>query len=101
MRNSSICDCECNKARKIGEYLDIKNCSCEKYLIGKFVLGWEDEILNKNKTSPDNKNLTCKKNSRLIDTILLVIIYLLLLAVVSICSYYHYKRDSIKSEYVL
>ena len=99
MRNSCICDCD--KACKIDEYLDIKNCSCEKYLIGKFVLGWEDEILNKNKTSPDNKNLTCKKNSRLIDTILLVIIYLLLLAVVSICSYYHYKRDSIKWEYVL
>ena len=96
MRNSCICDCECDKACKIDEYLDIKNCSCEKYLIGKFVLGWEDETLNKTKTSPDNKNLTCKKNSRLIDTISLVIIYLLLLAVASICSYYHYKRDSIK-----
>ena len=32
-----MCDCEYNKACKIDEYLDIKNCSCEKRLIGKLV----------------------------------------------------------------
>ena len=26
------CDCECNKACKFHEYLDIKNCSCERHL---------------------------------------------------------------------
>ena len=35
MLNSSKCDCECNKAYKIDEYLNIKNCSCEKRLYGK------------------------------------------------------------------
>ena len=37
MWNSSICDCECNKACKIGEYLDIKNCLCKKRFFGKLV----------------------------------------------------------------
>ena len=46
MRNRSTGDCECNKACKIDEYLDIKNCSCERRLISKLVLQCEDEILN-------------------------------------------------------
>ena len=30
MWNLSACDCGCNKGRRIDDYLDIKNCSCEK-----------------------------------------------------------------------
>ena len=29
MRNPSTYDCECNKACKIDEYLDVENCACE------------------------------------------------------------------------
>ena len=36
--NPSRCDCEYNKACKIGEYLDIKNCLCKKRFFGKLVL---------------------------------------------------------------
>ena len=36
---------ECNKACEIDEYLDIKNCSCEKNLIDRIILAFEDEIL--------------------------------------------------------
>ena len=46
MWNLSICGCECNKACKIDEYLVIKNCSCEKRLIEKLLLEYEDKILN-------------------------------------------------------
>ena len=53
--NSSICDCKCKKACKIYEYLDIKNCSCEKGLIGKLVLECQDEMLNTTETSHDDK----------------------------------------------
>ena len=42
--NPSACDFQCNKACKIDEFLDIKNWSCEKRLIGKLVLECEDEI---------------------------------------------------------
>ena len=50
LNNGYICDistsdCECNKAFKIDEYLDIKNCSCEKHLFSNLVLTCEDEIL--------------------------------------------------------
>ena len=38
MRNPNTCDCECIKACEIDEYLDTKNCSCEKRLIGKIIL---------------------------------------------------------------
>lgn len=30
MWNPSKCYCECDKAHKIGEYVDVKNCSCIK-----------------------------------------------------------------------
>ena len=46
LRNSSTCDCECNKAWKICAYLDIKNFSCKERLFGKLVLPCGDEILN-------------------------------------------------------
>ena len=36
--------CKCNKAFKIDEYLDIKNCSSEKRLISKLVLECGDEV---------------------------------------------------------
>ena len=36
--NSGTCDCECNEAYKIAEYLYIKNCLCEKSLFDKLVL---------------------------------------------------------------
>ena len=62
MWNPRACDWECNKACKIDEYLDVKNCSCEKRLIGKFVLECEDEILNTTKTLlNDKKSNICKK----------------------------------------
>ena len=55
MWNPSACDCECNKVYEISEYLDIKNCSCEKRLIDKLVLPTEDEILTTTETSSDDK----------------------------------------------
>ena len=61
------------------KYLDIKNCSCEKSLIDKLVLACEDEILNATENSLDDKKITCKKNTRFIHTISLVIACLLLL----------------------
>ena len=61
MWNPSTCDCECNKACKIDEYLDIKNCSCEKNLIGKLLLECEDEILNSTRTLRNDKKVVCAK----------------------------------------
>ena len=57
MWNPSTCDCECSKACIIDEYLDIKNCSCEKRIFGKLVLACEDGILNTTETSLDNEKV--------------------------------------------
>ena len=50
MWNPSTFDCECNKACKIDEHLDIKICSCKQRLIGRLLLACEDKILNSTKT---------------------------------------------------
>ena len=44
MWNPSTCDCECNKACKIDEYIDNRNCSCKKCLNGKSVFACEVEM---------------------------------------------------------
>ena len=65
--NTSIYDCDCNKASKVDKYLDTKNCSHEKRLIGKLVSECEDEILNKiDENSLVDKKLTYRKNNCLI-----------------------------------
>ena len=78
------------------EYLDTKNCSSEKRLIG-----CEDDILNTNGASPDNKEEICKKSNFLIYTILLVVIFLLSLAVIYYGFHYYYNKDWIKKEHIL
>ena len=51
MWNPSTYDSECNKDCKIDEYLDIKNCSCEKCLSRKLTLACKNKILNTAETS--------------------------------------------------
>ena len=46
---------------KIDEYLNIKNCSCEKTLFGKLVLACKDETLNKTEAWLNDTKVTCKK----------------------------------------
>ena len=82
-----MCDCGCDKAFKIDEYLDIINCSCKKRLFGKLVLACEDEILNTTETSLNDKKVTCVKNNYLFYMISWVIICLLFV-VISISCYY-------------
>ena len=88
-----VCVIVSNKACKIDEYLDAKNCFCEKRVIGKLVLEYEDETLNATENSFDHKKVTCRKNNCLIHTISLGIICLLLLTAVSIGRYYYCIRD--------
>ena len=99
MWNASTCDCECNKACKIDEYLDIKNCSCEKHLIGKLVLECEDEILNTTETLLNDKKVAHEKSNCLLHTISLVIVYFLLLVVVCVSCYFFYTKYRLKQPF--
>ena len=84
----STCDCKCNKNCKIDEYLDIKNCSCEKRLFGKLALACENEKLITTETSLNDRKVACEKSDCLIHTISLAITCLLLLVVIFIsCCY--------------
>ena len=64
MWNPSMCDCDCNKACKIDEYLDIKICLFKKHLFGKLVLACEDEMLNITETLLHDQKVTCKKKKK-------------------------------------
>ena len=41
---SSNCECECDKACNVGEYLDCKNCQCKKKLVDKLVIECTENI---------------------------------------------------------
>ena len=69
-----MCDFKCNKACKTNEHLHIKNCSCEKRLIDKLVLEFEDEILNTTENLLDDKKVACAKSNCLIGNCMLVFI---------------------------
>ena len=87
----STCDCECKKAYKVDEYLNIENCSCGKRLFDKLILTCKDKILSTTETLLDNKILICENNC-LFHFLSMVIIGTLLLAAVSIGCYYYYTR---------
>ena len=42
--NSSNCECECDKASDVGEYLDYENCKCRKELVDKLVDGCTETV---------------------------------------------------------
>ena len=63
MWNLSTCHCKDNNACKIDEYLDIKNCSCKKCVIGKLVLAYIDETINITETPLSDEKVTCEKNN--------------------------------------
>ena len=98
--NPSTYDCECDKARKISEYLDTKNCSCKKHLFGELVLACEDEMLNTIETTIVEKKVICEKNNCLIHTISLINICLFSLVCISIsCHYYLRNKDVLSYQY--
>ena len=46
--NPSICECECDKACNIGQYLDYKNCNYREELIDKLVVECSEDIISGN-----------------------------------------------------
>ena len=65
----SACDCECYKTCRSDKYLDAKNCSCEKRLLDKSLLTYENNILNTIENSLLDKKVRCEKNNFLIHTL--------------------------------
>ena len=61
MWDPSMSDCDCHKACKIDEYLDITKTLCKKRLFGKLVLACEGEILNTTETLLNDKRSNMQK----------------------------------------
>ena len=80
------------------DFLDIKNCSCEKHLLRKSVLACEMRYQTQVKSQIFFTSLISEENNNLIYTTLLVIISLLLLVVISINCYYCYIKHWIKND---
>ena len=60
MWNPSICECQCDKWCKPGQYFDHKNCACKNKLIGRLI-GEFTSVINgtmiNNKDSGNNNTL--------------------------------------------
>lgn len=66
MENPSACDYECNKACKVDKYLNTKNCSNKKGVLGKLLLSYGDKILNTNETLFNDEKVACAKSNCLV-----------------------------------
>ena len=86
--NPSICECQCDKGCKPGQYLDHKNCVCKNKLIGRLTEECTSVI---NETMINNKdNITNNNNTYLI----LFIVFLIEFIVFLIGFIYYYCRNN-------
>ena len=87
--NPSICECQCDKWCKPGQYLDHKNCVCKNKLIGRVIEECTSVI---NETMINNKNDITNNNTYLI----LLIVFLIGFIVFLIGFIYYYCRNNAK-----
>ena len=103
IRNSSNCECECNKSCDFGEYLDYKNCKCRKKLVDKLVEECNENIdgykMRHNETLDviplnDYKKV---RNSRTIYIVLSAVFFITSICISSVFIYFHWylKNDSV------
>ena len=74
----------------------IKDFFEKKSLVGKLVLACEYETLKTTESLHDDKKVTREKYNCLINTVLLLIICLFILAVISVSCYHYYSGYWIK-----
>ena len=75
--NPSNCECECNKSCDFSEYLDYKNCICEKRLVNELIDEFTetiDEVKLTKITLAENEN-NYKTDSYILYIVLLSIVF--------------------------
>ena len=80
--NPCNCDCECDKACNVGEYLDYENCKCRQKLVDKLVdecTETVEEVKLAKITPAENEN-SYKCSSCIVYTVLYWIFLQLMLA---------------------
>ena len=48
IQNPSNCECKCDKACDVGEYLDYENCKCRKRFVDKLVEECNEILMKQN-----------------------------------------------------
>ena len=95
--NPSNCECECDKLRDAGEYLDYKNCKCTKNIIEKCNENIDEKKLHANKmiyssTLNDYEKIcsSCERSSCTIYIVFLVIFFIISVSISSVFIYFHW-----------
>ena len=94
MWNPSICDCQCDKWCKPGQYLHYKNCVCKNKLIGRVVEECTS-IINETMINNNKDNITNINNTYLILFIVFLIGFIVFL-IGFIYYYYHNNANKRK-----
>ena len=101
--NPSNCECECDKACDVGEYLDYENCKCRKKLVDKLVdecAETVEEVKLAKITLTKNEN-KYKCNSCTLNIVLFSILFTINVGIGAYFVYFHWylKKDVTRVEF--
>ena len=85
----SNCECECDKSRAVGEYLDYESCKCRKRLVDKLVGECAETVDEKVKIISESKN---KYNSSILYIVLFSIFFIINVRIGAYFAYYKYMN---------
>ena len=94
MWNPSICECQCDKWCKLGQYLDHKNCICKNKLVSRLISECTSII---NETMMNNNNYENDNDYNAITYVFIGLFSLLLLVIICFCVFACFMR--FKSKY--
>ena len=93
--NPSYCDCDCDKLRDVGEYLDYKNCKCIRKLVDKLVEECSENVEGNemiyNGTLSNYRDVC---NSCAIYIVMFVIAFLIIIGISGAFIYFHWYLKS-------
>ena len=88
--NPSSCECECDKASDVGEYLGYENCKCRKKLVDKLVdecAETVEEVKLARITLAENEN-KYKCASCIVYIVLMIVVFTICVAISTYFVYY-------------
>ena len=85
---TSICECQCDKWCKPGQYLDHKNCVCKNKLVGRLITECASII---NETMMNNNNYNNDNDYNAITYVFIGLFSLLLLVIICFCVFAYFK----------
>ena len=99
----SNCECECDKACDVAEYLDYESCKCRKNLVDKLVdecAETVEEVKIAKITLPENEN-KYKCSSCTLYIVLFLILFTINVGIVTYFVYFHWylKKDIPRVEF--